>query len=218
MSLLRLLTAGRSLVGLTNGASPYRMSNRRALPRFGSKANPFRATAMPSSPTSSAVPREETPGLAEPPVAAKAGPCASAAPVAAAQSGPVQRRPALRNGSGLGSARAFFAGIGTRASGGFCKCAAKVRSLVSRTPKPGKPAMLRMTPVPLQGELSLDRIKVVRNDLSESDLEVVPAKPAPAAPKPRPTGARQEPVEPAGATWGLPGAGKAAVGAGKPLS
>ena len=29
----------------------------------------------------------------------------------------------------------------------------------------------------MQGELSLDRIKVVRNDLSDADLEVVPAKP-----------------------------------------
>jgi hypothetical protein len=28
----------------------------------------------------------------------------------------------------------------------------------------------------VQGELSLDRVKVVRNDLSDSDLEIVPAK------------------------------------------
>ncbi len=28
----------------------------------------------------------------------------------------------------------------------------------------------------MQGELSLDKIKVVRNDLSESDLEVVPLR------------------------------------------
>jgi hypothetical protein len=30
----------------------------------------------------------------------------------------------------------------------------------------------------VQGELSLGRVKVVRNDLSDSDLEVVEAKPA----------------------------------------
>jgi hypothetical protein len=29
---------------------------------------------------------------------------------------------------------------------------------------------------PVQGELSLDKIKVVRNDLSETDLEVVPLR------------------------------------------
>jgi hypothetical protein len=29
----------------------------------------------------------------------------------------------------------------------------------------------------VQGELSLEKIKVVRNDLSDADLEVIPAKP-----------------------------------------
>jgi hypothetical protein len=29
---------------------------------------------------------------------------------------------------------------------------------------------------PVQGELSLDKIKVMRNDLSETDLEVVPLR------------------------------------------
>ena len=34
----------------------------------------------------------------------------------------------------------------------------------------------------VQGELVLDTVKVVRNDLNEADLEVVPARKAPAAP------------------------------------
>jgi hypothetical protein len=34
------------------------------------------------------------------------------------------------------------------------------------------------TGAPIQSELSLDEVKVVRNDLSDADLEVVPAKPA----------------------------------------
>ena len=38
----------------------------------------------------------------------------------------------------------------------------------------------------VQGELSLDSVKVMRNDLAETDLEVVPARPAPkAAPEPQ---------------------------------
>jgi hypothetical protein len=37
---------------------------------------------------------------------------------------------------------------------------------------------------PVQAELSLERVKVVRNDLSEADLEVVPARPRPAEPGP----------------------------------
>lgn len=37
---------------------------------------------------------------------------------------------------------------------------------------------LGVTSVQVQGELSLDGVKVVRNDLSDADLEIVPAKPA----------------------------------------
>jgi len=39
---------------------------------------------------------------------------------------------------------------------------------------------------PVQAELSLDNIKVVRNDLNDADVEVVPSKPA-AKPKPQPS-------------------------------
>jgi hypothetical protein len=73
---------------------------------------------------------------------------------------------------------------------------------VKRTPPPGKPkvfaefmkkvnplahlpsfgtsngsAKSRPVRMPVQGELSLDKVKVVRNDLNDSDLEVVAAKP-----------------------------------------
>jgi hypothetical protein len=44
-----------------------------------------------------------------------------------------------------------------------------------------KPAIPRFPKPPMQGELSLDRIKVLRNDLSDADLEIVPAK-SPTAP------------------------------------
>jgi len=49
--------------------------------------------------------------------------------------------------------------------------------------KAAKPAIPRFPKLPVQGELSLDRVKVVRNDLSDADLEVVPARrnPAPGA-------------------------------------
>lgn len=36
----------------------------------------------------------------------------------------------------------------------------------------------------VQGELSLDKVKPVRNDLSDSDLELIPATPAPKAEEP----------------------------------
>jgi hypothetical protein len=49
--------------------------------------------------------------------------------------------------------------------------------------KAAKPAIPQLPKPPVQGELSLDRVKVVRNDLSDADLEVVTArtKPAPAS-------------------------------------
>jgi hypothetical protein len=36
----------------------------------------------------------------------------------------------------------------------------------------------------VQSELSLDRVRVVRNDLSDSDVEIVPVKPAAPVPEP----------------------------------
>ena len=57
--------------------------------------------------------------------------------------------------------------------------------------KAAKPAIPRFTKPPVQGELSLDKIKVVRNDLSDADLEVVPAK-QPAAPASAAPGVRAE--------------------------
>ena len=67
-----------------------------------------------------------------------------------------------------------------------------------------KVAVSRPERLPVQGELSLDQIKVVRNDLSDADLEVVAAKPlavplsmASARPAERSAGAGR-----AGAAWG----------------
>ena len=69
-----------------------------------------------------------------------------------------------------------------------------------------KPAP-RARPAAVQGELSLDRVKPVRNDLSDTDLELVPAKPvvkvrepqnvfAAPMPTPAPAAAAATPVPP----------------------
>ena len=44
--------------------------------------------------------------------------------------------------------------------------------------KVAKSSIPRFAKQPVQGHLSLDTIKVVRNDLSDADLEVTPAKQA----------------------------------------
>jgi hypothetical protein len=66
----------------------------------------------------------------------------------------------------------------------------KLRGLFARSEsKTAKSAIPRFPKPAVQGELSLERIKVVRNDLSDADLEVVPARassaPAATAPAPR---------------------------------
>lgn len=38
------------------------------------------------------------------------------------------------------------------------------------------PVRSKGTRTPVQAELSLEKVKVVRNDLSETDLEIIPAK------------------------------------------
>ena len=68
--------------------------------------------------------------------------------------------------------------------------------------KMAKPAIPRFTKESVQGELSLDKIKVLRNDLSDTDLEVVqarqPTAPASAAPAAR----TEERAEVGEGTWG----------------
>ena len=125
MSLLRLLTAGRSLIGLKESAR-YREAGPRALPKFELKMQPSRPASEPDT-------------SPEPSVAA-----------------PLPAR-------GIGDAQS--------PSGWFARWAAKWR-------RPKSSAIPRFNKPLVQGELSLDRVKVLRNDLSESDLEVVPARTA----------------------------------------
>ena len=176
MSLLRLLSAGKSLVGLKPEAARYRMSDPRAMPRFGSGRNPFQArkTLSPDAPpapvsTAAPTPAVEAPG---PVVTPKVEPVTAAAVETEPQARPEPATVAKSEWK-----RKLAGWIG------------KLRS--RRQPKKPK----RATPVrpargPVQGELSLDAIQVVRNDLSDSDFEVVArktgptAKPAAVAPAP----------------------------------
>src|SRR5262249_2485535 len=52
-------------------------------------------------------------------------------------------------------------------------------SWFSRQREETRSTIPRFSKTPVQGELSLDRVKVVRNDLSEADVEIITAKPAP---------------------------------------
>ena len=48
--------------------------------------------------------------------------------------------------------------------------------LARSRPRPGTPVAASAEKLAVQGELSLDRVKVVRNDLSDTEVEVVPSR------------------------------------------
>src|SRR5437868_6344534 len=65
MSLMRLLTAGKSWGGGKDDVVRYRMSDPRALPKFGSGKNPFRSTAKANAVETPVQTMESAPVLAE---------------------------------------------------------------------------------------------------------------------------------------------------------
>jgi hypothetical protein len=80
-------------------------------------------------------------------------------------------------------------------------CKARLASIIARRrSKPAKSAIPRFDKSPVQTELSLDQIRVLRNDLRDADLEVVAARP----PTPAAAPAKPAEVKPAVAetAWG----------------
>jgi hypothetical protein len=171
MSLGKLLTTGKSLVGLSNANSRYHLQ-KGALPKFESARNPFAAKAPAESP-------EREPQL----------PKLSPAEEKAAIMKNTQRLSAL--GALIADREAAVAANRTSAPAEPPKVAAPVDSWLKkinplvwfgqRKPAEPKPVLPRFSKphAPVQGELSLDNIKVMRNDLSEADVEVVQAKSRP---------------------------------------
>ena len=140
MSLLRLLTAGKSLVGLKKDGKQYRDLGPGALPRFEGKKGLFQsgrqAWSGQKDVISSPVPSQQT------------DTCSPAAP-----------QEKLFQSSQPESSRSKWG-----------------------WPWRKRAAVPRFDKAPVQAELSLDRVKVIRNDLTDSDLEIVPASRAAAKP------------------------------------
>ncbi len=182
MSLLRLLTAGKCLVGLKNAESRYHLPAERALPKFGEKKNPFRATVFPEKPGAGA-------GTQEPIQEGSKGAGGTGGNAAAGE----------RNGEQLSTEADPDRNNQKTSSVGFVKndggpmkeerksldlparsnSAVRAFLLWTRAKKARTFGHSNGQPM-VQAELSLDGVKVVRNDLSESDLEIVRAREAPA--------------------------------------
>jgi len=152
MSLGKLLTSGRCLMGANGEAHRFRVNKRVALPKFGSPKNPFASGAQQER-------AEARPTAAVPTEAKVRATNAPAPPVALRKLSPV-------------ATLKWVAGLG--------------RKLDPRAWWKRRPAAVSRAAVPVvspvQPELSLDAVRVLRNDLTDADMETGPAcgDPAPA--------------------------------------
>jgi len=185
MSLGKLLTTGKSLVGLHNANGRYHM-RKGALPKFESSKNPF--ASKPRADVSEREP--QLPKMTPAEIAAANLKKTQVLPtlgeikvVAKQELQPEKPIPAVKQAEPAKPAGSVKVAA---AVDGWLKKINPMVWLGSRKSAEVKPAIQRFNkgPAPIQGELSLDNIKVMRNDLSETDVEVVPAKPRPVAPQP----------------------------------
>jgi hypothetical protein len=192
MSLGKLLTTGKSLVGLTNSNSRYHLQ-KGALPKFESARNPFASKGSAELP-------EREPQLPKLTPAEVAAATLKKTQPLTAPTEPVV--PVSRDSQPVEPPKV------TPPIDGWLK---KINPLVwfgsrkATEPKSAIPRFIK-SHTPVQGELSLDNIKVMRNDLSETDVEIVTPKSHPAKIMAAPTQASAAAVAipdlpPASAVW-----------------
>jgi hypothetical protein len=177
MSLVRLLTAGKSLTDLKDSTSRYQVRQKARLPKFGSKKNPF-ASAEPAA--AEATPIE---GIAD-----NAPWVMSRAEKAAARMKHTMRLPTLAK---TPVNKTFQPVRPPRQVGKSSWIGELLTKLIPTSWRPGPRPIARRaasgkTRAAVQGELTLDRIRVMRNDLNDADVEVVRAKGAQSRSRPVP--------------------------------
>jgi hypothetical protein len=177
MSLLRLLATGKSLVGMPDTNSRYRMRTRNLLPKFGSAKNPF-APPPPSleAPGGTASPspaKLQTGSLFEP------APPEAAKPVAIKEPKTSPRRPAAIVAPTKAEARPVTSAAPAMPSakpGRWAGWVKKLNPLSLLPPRRGDGGRGRPSRKPVQTELTLEKVRVVRNDLNDTDLDIVPGR------------------------------------------
>lgn len=181
MNLGKLLAAGKS-VKSGREAAAYRANKQVYLPKFGSAKNPFKSDAVqPAVGAEGSVAAQSSVGGDSRPMPKEGNTSATArADFDAAQESHAARSTISVPAPVKQKQPAVHAQIphGKKASDWVCKFnpASLFRSAPSREEsKTGTTARLAKT-VATQTELSLDSVKVVHNDLSDADVEVVPMK------------------------------------------
>src|SRR2546430_8315330 len=171
MSLLRLLAAGSSLKGLRDRPCPYKMTQQNLLPKFGQeKPGDTAPVAAPESPSAAQV-RPDQPkqgGRTTLPAwrvvrVLEQRECASPTPGVLIME---QTEAQMNVAEGIAKKDCPLAAKVKRPGGLFQRL-----GLNPFRPKPAG----RRTAAPVQGELRLEAVRVIRNDLSETDLEIIPA-------------------------------------------
>ncbi len=162
MSLGKLLTSGKCLIGLHDDGGRYEMRPKNLLPKFGSDRNPF-VTAKPES--IAPAPVEKVPTIAR---------TYTPAEVDAAKSEEVPKLPSVTAVRANSIAEEKKPGLGAKTGLLFARIVTYANPMKWFRRKDSRDP--RFDKAPVQTELSLERIKVVRNDLSDADLEVVPVK------------------------------------------
>ena len=188
MSPVRLLAAGKSVVGIRDELSPYRVTGQRLLPKFGLDQAPPRLPKAGADRAGQRSPVNGAGGGGE----AKPEDRSAKPEFRGAKWGKV----GSGSGVGGGSKPPPPPAVAAAASGGSPLGRAG-RWLASRFrgwfgPSERKPARRPTPPLrwsPIQEELRLDRVKVVRNDFRDSDLELVQLRSRMVAAKPREPGA-----------------------------
>jgi hypothetical protein len=196
MSFAQLLATGKSLVGVKDLDGRYQMRSQYLLPKFGSPKNPFGEPAKPRADrlTPGATPRIQLPAQ-------------STGAAATAHSNESSRLPATgRIKLKIDTSRPVWTIVVREVSvvwNWIAGCSRKLSLLAQwkRRKPSAKPAASKSVKLPIQGELSLDSIKVARNDLSDADLEIVAKTPV-AQPRVKPAMPAPATAEPAGTAWG----------------
>ena len=182
MSLMQLLTTGKTLVDLKNTPHRYQMPGKNLLPKFGTVKDPFKTPAKKptaSSPVVVATEARPKPSYTRPvKIPAAELKKTQRLPESAAKMKETKRLPFVAARKGV-QKQNLPAASWKKILGGLAAGAAKLNPLAwwSARKAPAKSAVPRFSkPAVQQGELSLENIKVVRNDLQDTDLDVLPAR------------------------------------------
>lgn len=188
MSLIRFLSSGSR--GLTKGPTPmgrYRLPDGRLIPSFGNGTNPFQTKATKDLPPQ--VESSSAAGLTARAASTQAAPPSLApSPFGDAEIKPTPRvNGTSRVAKGLGAVRVSIVALKVMSLKGIAALRRTGSTLRAKIRRPQFKFALATSSKPqisgaVQGELSLERVRVVRNDLSDTDYEVVSAETLTASP------------------------------------